>query len=352
MRPGNSNRESGVVLIAVLWVLVILILFVAGIGRRGQVHTSLAKYAVGQVRAKYIALSGVNYAAGLILKDNADEQSATFDTLYQCGFMLKEGATVAQLFKSIPVSGGHFDIVTSWQRKDGQIVYGMSDEDGRLNLNSVTGANYQILKSLLMEFDVSEDKAETIAASVADWVDSDHNVVKESVGNEETDAGGEQAPVKNFAFQNLKELLLVKGMTPEIFEAVKEYVTVYPWAGTMTFNLDTASPVILKSLARSFTGRQTNTDVPDADALVRKIISYRAGTDGIEGNSDDRVIEQNDLNLNTREIAIMQQMESFRVKTSEFLRFGVRGVDEESGAVFKAEVIVSRGGKIMYWHRK
>jgi type II secretory pathway component PulK len=343
VRPGKSNHESGVILIVVLWILVILIIFAAGMGRRGQVHTALAKYAAGQVRAKYVALSGVQYAIGLILKDKQDEESSGFDTLHQCGFALGKSSTVAQLFQSVPVTGGRFDIITSWQRKDGAVIYGLSDEDGRLNLNAVTGTNYQIFKSLLEEFDVSEETAETIAASVVDWVDADENIFNEPYGNEQREIDAQHPPVKNFAFQNLKELLFVKGMTPEIFAAIRDYVTVFPSAGSMTVNLDTASPVILRSLARSFTGAQTNTEIPDADALVRKIVAYRAGPDGIEGNSDDNVIDQVELNLNTREIAIMQQMESYRAKISEFLRFGV--------TVFKAEVIVSRAGKIMYWRR-
>ena len=221
----RSQGQSGSILIVVLWILVILTIFAAGISKRGQVNTALARYAVGEMRAKYMALSGLQYAAARIAQDGANEESVKFDTLYQCGFVLGEGLSVTKLFKHVPVPGGYFDIVTSWQRADGQIRYGMSDEESHLNLNAVNAADYQVLKFLIMDAGFEEDTAQTIAVSVVDWADQD-SIVFEPDSKKNAKSGSEQLAAKNFSFQSLEELLLVEGMTPEIFAAIKDQLKI------------------------------------------------------------------------------------------------------------------------------
>jgi type II secretory pathway component PulK len=347
----RSRDQSGSILIVVLWILVILTIFTAGISKRGQANMALSRYVVGETRAKYIALSGLQYAAARIAQDSADEESAKSDTLYQCGFVLGEGVSVDKLFKHVPVPGGHFDIVTSWQRADGQIRYGMSDEESRINLNAVTAADYQVLKFLIMDAGFEEDTAQTIAVSVVDWADQD-SIVYEPDGKKDRESGSEQLMSKNFSFQSIQELLLVKGMSPEIFAAIKDHLAVFPSRGSLAINFNTASAMVLRSLARNFTGDRTNTDAIDGDSLAEKILMYRKGPDNIDGTLDDRIVEAQDLRLNSRENSIMAQMEAYRARVSSFLRLGVRAVDEKSGVVFRAEAVLSRtDGKIVYWHR-
>jgi hypothetical protein len=227
----------------------------------------------------------------------------------------------------------------------------MSDEESRINLNAVTAADYQVLKFFIMDAGFKEEAARTVAVSVVDWSDQD-SIVYEPDGKKNRESGSEQLMSKNFSFQSLQELLLVKGMAPEIFAAIKDQLTVFPQGGPLAINFNTASPAVLRSLARNFTGDRTNTDVIDGDSLAQKILMYRRGPDGIDGTTDDRIVEAQDLRLNSRENSIMAQMESYRARVSNFLRLGVRAVDEKSGVVFRAEAVLSRAdGKIVYWHR-
>lgn len=350
-RSRRFGNESGVMLIVVLWILVILIIFAAGIGKRSQVSASLAEYAMGETRAKYMALSGILYAAARINEDSKDEKMSQIDTAYQCGFMINEGVSVEKLFKHIAVPGGYFNIVNSWQRPQDQARYGLSDEESRINLNGVTAADYLVLKFLIMDAGFDEKDAQTISSSVVDWVDRDSIVFNEPHGNEEAREGAAQA-VKNAPFQSVYELLLIKGMTPEIFKAIKDHVTVFPQNGPLTLNFNTATPLALRSLARNFAGDRTNTTVSDADSLVEKILRHRRGFDGIDGTSDDRVIEINDLRLGSRENSIMVWMQGYQTRISNFLRLGVSALDEKSSIVYRAEAVLNRqGGNIVYWHR-
>jgi len=75
---------------------------------------------------------------------------------------------------------------------------------------------------------------------------------------------------KNAPFEILEELLLVKGMTREIFEKVKEDVTVF---GEGKININTVGKRVLYGLGLE-------------EDCAKKVLSYREGTDGEEGTED------------------------------------------------------------------
>ncbi len=348
----RKSSRSGMVLIIVLWILVLLVILAAGLSRRGSVNVALAQLAAGQIRAQYLAFSALRYAVALIELDTKDEKGSRTDTLYQCGFSLQEGLTPEKLFKRVAVPGGYFEIVTSWQRDEGSRRYGMSDEESRINLNAVSAADYQVLMFMILDAGFDKEIAQTVAASVVDWVDQDNEVFKEPYGRENDPADLSKTKVRNRAFQSVQELLLVRGMTPEIFEAIKNDLTVFPQTSGLTVNINTATPGALRALARNFTGNRTNTEVSDADSLVEKLLRYRRGPDDLDGTDDDRDIESQDLRLNVRETALMAQLEGYRARISNFIRIGIRAVDEESKVEYRAEAVIARSaGKAVYWQK-
>lgn len=351
MRWGQINQK-GAMLIVVLWVLVFLMLVAIGLGRRGSVNNALSRLMAGQTRAQYLALSAVRYAAALIEIDTKDEKGSLADTIYQCGFVLPEGLTHEHLFKRVQVPGGYFDIVSSFQRDARSRRLGMSDEESRINLNAISAADHQVLKFLIMDAGFNEDTALTVASSVVDWVDQDDKVFNEPYGYENGPLVSSETHVKNNPFESLEELLLVKGVTPEMFAAIRDDLTVFPRTSGLVVNLNTATARVLRSLARSFTGDRTNTEVSDADALADKILRFRKGPDGVDGTDDDRIIENLELSLNSRENALMAQMEGYRAKVSGFLRMGIRAVDQESQSEYYAEAVIARSdGKVVDWQK-
>ena len=348
LRPKNS---SGIILIVVLWILVILSLLAIGFSRKVNVNLALTKYAIGKMRSRYIAMAGLMYAIDQIKQDSEDAKTNILDTKYQCGFSLQENQTVENLFKKKGVGGGSFTIGYSLLDQDRKTHYGLEDEESKVNLNGLNTGNYKILQYLLDELGF-ENSSVTIASSVVDWLDADKEVFN-IVGAEDEEYQSRGIPYqsKNKPFDNLEELLLVKGMTPEIFKRIRDYITVFPRQDNMAINLDTASEVVLKALARSITG-QTNTAIEDTDRLVERLVTYRRGEDGLWGTSDDRVIDGNTMGLNAVENTIFQAMSYSRTRTSRFLRIHVKGIDEASLASTDIETVVDRGDlSFMYWHR-
>jgi len=146
--------------------------------------------------------------------------------------------------------------------------YGLVDEERKININKAT---YDVLKNLFetVAETISQD-AEEIADSIIDWRDED---------DEARDNGAEDGyysmrvpgyRCKNGDFIILEELLLVKGVTPEIFDKVRERVTVY---GAGAVNINTADEIVLRVLGMD-------------EELSGKFMDFRAGNYEIEGDEE------------------------------------------------------------------
>jgi general secretion pathway protein K len=129
---------------------------------------------------------------------------------------------------------------------DGRFSYRITDERGRINPNRAQGS----FRSLLDVLEVSREVRDVIYDSVQDWVDSNENYRLN--GAESDYYRGLPVPYKskNAAFDSLEELLLVKGVTPEIFygtperPGLVEYLTVY----STGINANTAEAPVLRAM--------------------------------------------------------------------------------------------------------
>jgi len=136
------------------------------------------------------------------------------------------------------------------QLASGNFTYKLIDEESKININKVSK---DILKNLP---GIDEKLAEAIFES-------------------------ELRP-----FRCKEEILLVEGITQELFNQFKDYITVY---GEGKVNINTVPQEILKILGMD-------------DDLVKIIKDYRAGEDGEEATEDDRVFEsENKIISNLRD---------------------------------------------------
>jgi hypothetical protein len=158
------------------------------------------------------------------------------------------------------------------------------DEERKINLNY---AGKDSLKRLFVKMtDLKDDEADQLASSVIDWRDADNVLYNEEQGLGEKDdyrrSGYAYGP-RNSHFASPEELLLVKGMGPDIFLRVRKYVTVF---SNGRVNINTASLPVLVSLGLN-------------EELARKVISFRAGMDRTEGTIDDNTFYSADSILET-----------------------------------------------------
>ncbi len=280
------RNKNGAILITTLWVITILTALCVSVAHRSAIALKLSSYQPDKVKANLIARAGIFRALALKRLEYERQRSNTIDALSQ------PWANDAEVFKNHSYAGGFYTLSYAMAnegkrgfKKSEALLYGLSDEASRLNINE---ASREMLAQLITLFDVDEDEAEEIAYCIEDWRDEDSIIRPDDFGRL---VGGEDEyyqgldnpyPCKNADFEVIEELLLVKGVTPELFyghedkkgkksPGLKDFVTVYT---NGEVNINTASDMVLSALF--------------GDELSLKIAAYRRGRDGVVGTKDDR----------------------------------------------------------------
>ncbi|MCC6325344.1 MAG: hypothetical protein DCC43_11625 [Candidatus Brocadia sp.] len=118
----------------------------------------------------------------------------------------------------------------------------ISDESGKINVNKLTDDMRTNFIKFLTSFKLEELVAETITDSILDWLDEDdlHHIN----GAEKDFYATLPDPYEpqNGPFESLEELTLVKGITPPIFDLIRDRLTIY---GSGKINVNFASKEVL-----------------------------------------------------------------------------------------------------------
>jgi competence ComEA-like helix-hairpin-helix protein len=197
---GIEMRRRGSILIAVLWCMVLLAMIVIGVLHTARMDLSVVQNYGDRVQAHYLALAGVERAKALIFQDTvARQQTAKSHT----GTLFDD----AKDFQNVPLDRGRFQVFRrAGAAEGGAIVYGVSDEESRLNINIVALnqlTNNSALKGMTAD----------IAASILAWRGPKTQVV---AGGAQSDYYMSLKPpyqARNGPFQTVRELLMVRGVT-------------------------------------------------------------------------------------------------------------------------------------------
>lgn len=149
----------------------------------------------------------------------------------------------------------------------------LHDLQGRFNLNSLATAGSQppggyspaqaqfirLLLALNLEEPLGLDQAQALTDAISDWVDGDSDVHglsgAESEYYESAEPPGRPA---NRIPAGPSELMMVRGMTPEVYRALAPLITVWPadasTGGGNTINVNTAPVELLRSLSKQQSG--------------------------------------------------------------------------------------------------
>lgn len=267
--------EQGSVLICVLWSLFFLSALAVAIYASIAPQIDLVGRLKDRPRLSCLAQAGVQRARAVLQEDETESYDALNDAW----------ADNEEAFREIGLGDeGYFSV--SYEAGDGsspdeEIRYGLMDEERKLNVNK---ASFEVLKQFFESVgEATAQEAGDIADAILDWVDTDDEP-RENGAEEGYYASLQPAyPCKNKEFQVVEELLLVKAMTQEVFDKVKEYVTVY---SSGTVNLNTAGKPVLQALGMS-------------GILAEKVLHFRKGPDGKEATEDDNIFESVEAALPT-----------------------------------------------------
>lgn len=320
------TKKSGTILITTLWILAILSILAIGIGFRVSIEARLSKYNMDKLKVLYLAKAGIVKVQGILLRCNED-----CDTIRECGIVVP--ANIGLSSTEDPLKGiftenlGDGAFVVSYE-EEGKNYYGMMDEDRKININR---ARQPVLENLLGKGN------EDIAASIINW----RGTVQIPGGAWDNDYKSltPSYECKHADFSVLEELMLVKDMTPELFESIKDYITVYGQEDKVNINTATKRVMLAYGLDENW-----------ADIIIK----IRNGEDKIAGTKDDGVFhniakdtESWPLTLGERDIL----GNSFTTK-SNYFRIESKGMVDKSKIGCKIVCVVDKGAKSLKYYRE
>lgn len=307
----KGSLREGSILVLVMWMIIILSILALSVNvlSSSQVH-SVRQYR-NKMQGYFVARAGI--ATGFAELDRDTTRSPGLDALksdwsnkaevfanrnlgdygsWSDTYDYSSGVQEANIITTTPQAGAgvaQYNIITSGsvagtaaQTAGGvggvQVIsntfYGLIDEERRININSMNRLMPQVLVNLFVNLcGLQTDQAQALSDCILDWRSPSN--VKRPLGakNEYYQSLPNPYSCKNGRFDVPEELLLVKGMKPAYFAAIKDFITVH---SDGRININTAPYPVLCALG-----------LPAS--LAEGIIRCRAGTDEVEGTDDDVV---------------------------------------------------------------
>jgi competence ComEA-like helix-hairpin-helix protein len=193
-------RRQGSILVGLLWCLALLSVVVIGVLHTARMDLLVVKNYGDRIQAHYLALAGVEKAKALLYQD-ARERSRS--GRHHSGGLYD----TPESFRDVPCGRGRFQVFRPGRPDEGGgVIYGVSDEESRLNLNVASAEELGKLDRLTPE----------LVAAISDWRDEDNMT---TAGGAEVDYYASLAPPyqpRNGPFETIRELLMVRGVSPEL----------------------------------------------------------------------------------------------------------------------------------------
>lgn len=231
-RQGRQVQERGLALIMVLWVLTVLSVLALSFAFMARTEVASTISFRDGLERKFLAEAAIERCIMELYYRRANKNQIN----------AVEGSEI------IRVDGRRYEE----ELGDGKYFFAITDESGKININALTDANGVILNNLIVNLGYSSETANIIVDSILDWKDADnlHRL------NGAEDAYYESLTVpykaKNDKFDTLEELLLVRGVTPDILfggpgrPGLINFLTVY--SKGRTINLNAAAPEVIGAL--------------------------------------------------------------------------------------------------------
>ncbi len=193
----------------VLWILVVLTVTVLSFSYTTRSETYAAISFREGMEKKFLAEAGIERGLMEIIYRKTNAAVPASDT---SGVWKTDGT-------AYPVTA-----------ENGSFSVGIMNESGKVDINTIPEL---ILRNLFANLGLSMEDVDTIVDSIADWRDADDLVRLHGAESDYYASLPTPYKPRNADFQTLEELLLVKGVTPQILyggggkKGIIDYLTVY-----------------------------------------------------------------------------------------------------------------------------
>jgi type II secretory pathway component PulK len=242
----RDRDRSGVVLLVVLFFALLLTSSITTFMRRATFDAMIARNREAAAQADALARGGVRLATALLMDDKQSEEAEgqAFDT-----------------YRDAWRQARHSEIATEG---GGSLRLRIEDAGARLNLNALfdatTGLHLEntpdfleaVLEKVVDEMELAPGERlydpRELAENLIDWIDRDEDRVRG--GPEDAYYQDQDPPYRawNAPLMSVDELRLIEGFDGPLVEALRPYVTVYPFILGAGINPNTAPPYVLSLL--------------------------------------------------------------------------------------------------------
>jgi general secretion pathway protein K len=250
------RKNEGVALILTILIISIVVSVTLQFNKSMWSNLHAATNMADAVKLRCIAKSGFNGGLAALYEDGLSNNTDTLREIWAVtGFLTNSESSVFE------EGGFHVDI---------------SDLSGRIQINQLVDkeGNYNDTQKLVFSrflslpgFGLEIEDIENIMDAIKDWIDSDGETTRFGAEDSYYQSLERSYPCKNGPFEFLEELLLVRGITRELFYGTAErpgissFISMY---GNGKININTASSMVIRSLS----------DEIDEDR-VEEILAYR-----------------------------------------------------------------------------
>ncbi len=211
-----DNRQQGVALVLVLWVIVLLTVIAGAMATSQRAGVSMVTNAKQERQGRALVAAGIQFMTLQLDQRNRPKAEQQY-----------------------PVDGQ----LHSWQFADHTIWIGAMSDTGRINLNL---AKDKLLAGALLAAGLEQDQMESIRDAILDWRDKDSEHRLAGVEDDAYEAEGRPIGARDDVFQSVEELQQVLGITPALYKQLAPRLTVHSQQGEI--NPTFASNDVLASI--------------------------------------------------------------------------------------------------------
>jgi general secretion pathway protein K len=256
----KDNRGVALILTVLIISIIVAVTLEFNTAMRSELHAAVNLR--DGIRLGCVARSGFDYALAVLFEDGLNAERP-FDSLRE------------PWADSKALSGNSASLF-----EDTTFEVQIRDLAGRIQINALVNEKGEYLadqKELLTRFlsldifGLEAEEVDNLVDALKDWMDGDEEVTKFGAESAYYQTLEKPYMCRNAPLESLEELLLVRGMTRELFYGVGEkpgisgFLTVY---GDGKVNINTADPVVLISLSANLDQR-----------AVEDMVSYRENED-------------------------------------------------------------------------
>jgi general secretion pathway protein K len=293
MKTRFRQNSRGMALIMAMIAIFVLSALAAGFALSMKVETRLAQNADSEQQLLWLGRSGVELAR-YVLSQQLTIPSEPYDSLNQVWAGGPGGIGTSNSVLS-GLSLDHYAVGDG----GGTVSVKIIDLERKANINT---ANAQVIQQALTIMGVDANDISVVSDSILDWIDPDD--MPKVAGAESDYYQGLAVPyyAKNAPIDDLPELMLVKGVTqemywgsnstnhiPSVFQHKLGFGTAPGQAPDYPFGLvNLFTPISSGRININTADINVLQMIPGVDAAVAEdIIKQRAGPDGAEGTDDD-----------------------------------------------------------------